>query len=167
MAPEMAKNVPKKLSEKGISGSAVVKLVQGPLIVIKVTVKEVSLETILAKMGEEKATVKKVGGCLLSCLPPEVKRTNQTRPPARGSWPSGSDHFCGAARQVIAKVQEEALAKTVATKLAENMAPGIQAQLGEKGISVAAEGVTPALQGEYLLEHLAAMAPLNDVTTPR
>lgn len=41
MAPKMAGNVPVKLKAQGISASSTVELVQGALIVIKITINEV------------------------------------------------------------------------------------------------------------------------------
>ena len=58
------------------------------------------------------------------------------------------------ATQIVQKVQEDALATKVATKLAENMAPGIEAQVAENGIEAVAKGVVQSKQGEFLLDEL-------------
>jgi len=61
--------------------------------------------------------------------------------------------------QIVKKVQEEALAQKIATKLAESMGPGIEAQVAENGIEAVAQGMVPAKEGEFLLDHL------NHITT--
>ncbi|KAL1527516.1 hypothetical protein AB1Y20_008906 [Prymnesium parvum] len=134
MGPKLVESMPKKMAEKGINAVVELKLVQGPYIVLKVTIKEVSAQHLLTKLGETNAKAAEVGNCLLACLPVEV----------------------------LKKIQEEALAKKIATKMASVMGPHLTEEMGEKGLEVLAEGVAPSDQGEYLLEHLAALAPQSD-----
>jgi len=80
LAPNMAKNMPQKLAAKGITATAEVKLVHGPLIVILVTVKEVDANVILEKLGEKNETAFVVGSCVLQCLPKEVRVPRGSKP---------------------------------------------------------------------------------------
>ena len=63
----------RSLPNQGITATAEVKLVQGPLIVILVTIKEVNAGVILEKLGEKSEVAYAVGSCMLKCLPQEVR----------------------------------------------------------------------------------------------
>tara|TARA_B110001452_G_scaffold126629_1_gene105178 strand:+ start:146 stop:394 length:249 start_codon:yes stop_codon:yes gene_type:complete len=81
-------------------------------------------------MGDKKPEVAKVGGCIMQCLPPEI----------------------------LAKLQEEVLAKAIASKLAANMGGGMEQQIAEQGITIEAHGVIPSLEGAFLLSTLAKVS---------
>ena len=72
----------------------------------------------------EKLGVAKVGSCIVKCLPSEL----------------------------VAKLQEELLAKAVAAKLGANMAADLQQHTAGHGIHLVATGVVPALEGAFLLK---------------
>lgn len=46
--------------------------------------------------------------------------------------------------------------------MTEQMGPKIQAQVGEKGIEAIAEGLSPAMEGDYLLDQLAVLSGIDD-----
>eukprot|EP00966_Prymnesium_polylepis_P171649 3968798-Prymnesium_polylepis.1 len=82
--PPFARSLPRSnarsLPTQGITATAEVKLVHGPLIVILVTVKEVDANVILEKLGEKNETAFVVGSCVLQCLPKEVRVPRGSKP---------------------------------------------------------------------------------------
>eukprot|EP00316_Scyphosphaera_apsteinii_P021351 CAMPEP_0119299176 /NCGR_PEP_ID=MMETSP1333-20130426/1290_1 /TAXON_ID=418940 /ORGANISM="Scyphosphaera apsteinii, Strain RCC1455" /LENGTH=173 /DNA_ID=CAMNT_0007300519 /DNA_START=201 /DNA_END=722 /DNA_ORIENTATION=- len=130
MAAKMAESMPQKMREKGISAAARVRLVQGPVFVIEVTVKEVSLDMITSKLEAAKPNTKPLIDCLLGCISSDMK----------------------------VRIQEELLASKIAAKMAETMGAQIEAQTAEQGVVAKARGLSKSEEGPYLLDVLEAYA---------